>query len=105
MDVKAISNPEQLGKDLEAWRHHLMTEEGTEPPCPFCQTPRVTRSSYIRCNQCGVNWLDEERKLSPDYLDKDPRLSRPRVAPTNTSASKSAKDSKADVDAFTVPSL
>lgn len=34
-------------------------EQGDEPDCPFCGAPRVTRSSYIRCNPCGVNWGEE----------------------------------------------
>jgi ribosomal protein L37AE/L43A len=54
-------------------------EVGTEPPCPFCQTPRVSRTDYIRCNPCGVNWLNEEMHL-PKYLDRDPRVARREVA-------------------------
>ena len=34
-------------------------EPGDEPDCPFCGKPRVTRSSYIRCNHCGLNWGPE----------------------------------------------
>lgn len=48
-------------------------ELGTEPPCPFCKKPRVARSSYIRCNPCGINWLDGED------LSKDPRNDRYRA--------------------------
>jgi ribosomal protein L37AE/L43A len=33
-----------------------MSEVGTEPPCPYCDQPRVGRSDYIRCNPCGKNW-------------------------------------------------
>ncbi len=41
----------------------------TSLPCPFCGLPRCERSSYIRCQRCGINW-------SPgDELDRDPRMS------------------------------
>lgn len=45
---------------------------GSEPPCPFCQIPRVRRSDYVRCCRCGVNWLEGEA------LDKDPKTQRMR---------------------------
>lgn len=48
-------------------------------PCPFCQRPRSQRSDYIRCQPCGVNWLQEEMHL-PNYLSRDPRLSREEAA-------------------------
>lgn len=35
-----------------------VAEVGDEPPCPFCEKPRVTRSDYIRCNPCGMNWVN-----------------------------------------------
>ena len=25
-------------------------------PCPYCGLPRCTRSDYIRCSKCGLNW-------------------------------------------------
>lgn len=59
-----------------------VNEVGTEPPCPFCERPRVLRSNYTRCNPCGKNWLIGED------LTKDPRASRMRVTaylPTETS--------------------
>lgn len=56
-------------------RQERLNELGAEPPCPFCQTPRVTRSDYIRCNRCGVNWLDGEMHLA-NYLNSDPRVAR-----------------------------
>jgi ribosomal protein L37AE/L43A len=59
----------------EEMRVAARNEVGTEPPCPFCGKPRVLRSSYIRCNRCGVNWLAEEMSL-PDYLNLDPRVAR-----------------------------
>ena len=59
----------------EANRLDRLNEVGTEPPCPFCQRPRVLRSSYIRCNPCGINWLVEEMHLR-DYLNLDPRVCR-----------------------------
>ena len=63
----------------EANRQDRLNEVGTEPPCPFCQRPRVLRSDYIRCNPCGVNWLNEEMNL-PNYLNRDPRVSRVEAA-------------------------
>ena len=47
---------EELGKQLREWRRLLATEVGTEPPCPFCKTPRLKRSDYLRCGRCGLNW-------------------------------------------------
>jgi ribosomal protein L37AE/L43A len=49
-------------------RQERLNEVGTEPPCPFCQRPRVTRNTYIRCNPCGVNWS------AGDDIFKDPRM-------------------------------
>lgn len=60
-------------------RDHRLAEVGTEPECPLCGRPRVTRSCYIRCNPCGVNWLDEEMHL-PNYLQRDPRVVRREAA-------------------------
>ena len=37
-------------EEQESMRKDAMDEVGTEPPCPFCGRPRVSRSSYIRCN-------------------------------------------------------
>lgn len=65
LDQKTMPNEER-----EAMRKIRLGEVGTEPPCPFCQRPRVRRSDYIRCNPCGLNWLDGED------LTKDPQLSR-----------------------------
>jgi hypothetical protein len=57
---------------MEAWLtmtvEERVDEVGTEPGCPFCQRARVTRSSYIRCNHCGVNWSEG------DNIFKDPRI-------------------------------
>lgn len=62
-----------------------INEPGDEPPCPFCKCNRVMRSCYIRCNHCGINWLDEEMHL-PNYLNLDPRVARKAVAPTETTS-------------------
>lgn len=62
----------------EQARQERMNEVGTEPPCPFCGRLRVSRSDYIRCNPCGVNWLMEEMHLL-DYLGRDPRVCRREV--------------------------
>lgn len=61
--------------DREALREQRRNEVGNESPCPFCKIRRVRRTDYTRCNQCGVNWLDEENTF-PVYLDQDPRISR-----------------------------
>lgn len=68
--MEAMTNEEKDQARLER-----LSEVGTEPPCPFCRRPRVERSDYIRCNPCGINWLNEEMHL-PGYLDKDPRVAR-----------------------------
>jgi ribosomal protein L37AE/L43A len=44
-------------EEQEAARHVRLNEVGTMPPCPFCQRLRVERGDYIRCNPCGINWL------------------------------------------------
>jgi ribosomal protein L37AE/L43A len=43
---------------LTATPEQRMNEAGSEPPCPFCGRPRVKRSTYIRCNPCGKNWVE-----------------------------------------------
>ena len=70
-------------EEQDRMRVEAVNELGTEPQCPFCGRPRVSRSSYIRCNGCGVNWLDEEMGL-PNYLDLDPRVARARNVRTAT---------------------
>jgi ribosomal protein L37AE/L43A len=70
-------------KEQEEARQERLNEVGSEPPCPFCQRQRVSRSDYIRCNPCGVNWLNEEMHL-PNYLSADPRVARRAVAPTES---------------------
>ena len=84
-------------EDQEAMRQVRLNEVGTEPPCPFCKRPRVSRSTYIRCNPCGVNWLDEEMHL-PDYLNLDPRVARARSAHTGTGTRPTAEPSAGGVE-------
>jgi hypothetical protein len=55
-----------------------INEPGNEPDCPFCGKPRVTRSTYIRCNRCGVNWSN-----GVDIF-RDPRL-KPIIEDTSSS--------------------
>ncbi len=81
-----------LRENLLAWRDQLAKEVGTEAPCPMCQTPRVTRSDYIRCNQCGVNWLQGGENQS-----LDPRVERYHALMA-TARSKSASTSKEAAD-------
>jgi hypothetical protein len=83
-------------KEQEAERQERLNEQGTEPPCPFCNRPRVARNTYIRCNPCGVNWLNEEMGL-PNYLERDPRVARSEAARTGIGTKPTADTSKADV--------
>lgn len=64
MEEIRMMTPEQA----EAARQERLSEVGTEPNCPFCGKARVRRSNYIRCNPCGVNWLNGED------ISKDPRI-------------------------------
>ena len=48
----------EMAELMAMTREQRMAEKGNEPPCPFCRMPRVRRSSYVRCNPCGVNWSD-----------------------------------------------
>lgn len=66
--------------EQESMRKAAMDEVGTEPPCPFCQRPRVSRSSYIRCNRCGVNWSPGED------ISLDPRTSRTKATASTSRA-------------------
>ena len=82
----------------ESERQARLNEPGTGPACPFCHLPRQERSDYLRCNPCGVNWLDEEMHL-PNYINLDPRTAR-RVAAltgggTKPIAERSAEDAEA----------
>jgi ribosomal protein L37AE/L43A len=63
----------------EEARMERLSEVGTGPDCPFCRKPRVVRSSYLRCNPCGKNWLDEEMHL-PNYLNRNPSVARTEYA-------------------------
>jgi hypothetical protein len=71
-------------EEQELNRQERLNEVGTEPPCPFCQKPRVLRGEYIRCNPCAINWLAGEMHL-PNYLNLDPRVARARNAHTGNS--------------------
>ena len=80
---------------LLALKEQINTEVGTEEPCLFSlcgHAPRVRRSDYIRCNKCGVNWLDEERHLR-NYLNRNPAAAR-----MDGRMLKSAETSKADAE-------
>ena len=57
-------------EEQEAARKERLAEVGTLPGCPLCGAARVARSDYVRCNGCGVNWMDGEN------LDRDPRAER-----------------------------
>jgi ribosomal protein L37AE/L43A len=84
-------------EEQESMRQAAMNEVGTEPPCPFCGRPRVSRTSYIRCNPCGVNWSPAEG----EDITKDPRLSRTKTTahtrPESNDIAKTAGSSTSDV--------
>lgn len=79
-------------------RQFRLSEQGTEPDCPFCGNPRVERTSYIRCNPCGVNWLNEEMHL-PNYLSRDPRVARREAALMASGTKPTADTSRAGAEA------
>ena len=83
--------------DRESARRDRLNEVGSEPPCPFCGVPRVSRSVYIRCNLCGVNWEDSELHL-PNYLNMDPRVARAEAARMVTEPRRAVVSSMAGVE-------
>lgn len=90
------ANANELGRQLLEWSRAVQSEVGTEGPCPMCGTLRVARTDYIRCQPCGVNWIQgEDRK-------KDPRVGRYRSlmdgARTTSKASKYAGSSAVDAE-------
>lgn len=70
MAAAMLDQKTMLVEEQEEMRQIRLGEKGIESPCPFCKRPRVKRSDYVRCNPCGLNWLDGED------LTKDPQLSR-----------------------------
>lgn len=71
---------------FEMTHEERINEPGTMPDCPFCHKPRVQRSDYLRCNRCGVNWLEGED------VSLDPRKSRmPVTTPSKMGPSNSAQ--------------
>lgn len=65
-----------IGQQQDASRAERLAEVGSEPPCPFCQRPRVKRSSYIRCNPCGLNWGKDQA------TDRHPLATQPTASTT-----------------------
>lgn len=47
-----------------------LAEVGTMPACPFCQRPRVQRSTYIRCNPCGMNWFKDQGIMKHPHVKR-----------------------------------
>ena len=70
MEIKVGLTDEQL----EEARQARLNEVGTMPDCPFCQRPRVQRSDYVRCNKCGINWLNGEDMSKNPLLSREPYL-------------------------------
>lgn len=84
---------ETLAQTILAMREkidHEMAHGGDREPCPFCGVPRCQRSDYIRCMQCGINWLDGED------LSRDPYFSRElyRTIESQKAKSSPGKDGK-----------
>lgn len=71
-----------------------INEAGSEPDCPFCRNPRVTRNTYIRCNRCGVNWF------RGTDISRDPRM---KPMPDIESIQMEASDGAAPVNAISSP--
>ena len=72
--------PEDLGTWFGTIKQILRREiaiggELKETPCPFCHLPRCQRSSYIRCQRCGINWSGS------DDLSKHPHTKRGGLTP------------------------
>ncbi len=91
MEQKMMTYEEQ-----EEARKQRLEEPGNLAPCPFCGRPRVQRSTYVRCNPCGVNWLDEEMHL-PNYLNRLPSAARSeamraRMGPKTDSSARPTED-------------
>lgn len=80
---------EELAAGLLEMKRRINSEVGTEEPCPFCGVPRVTRSTYIRCNPCGTNWFAGENR-SRNPRSKDP------VAPITSSVLQPAETMEGD---------
>lgn len=88
-------------EDQEALRRDRLAEVGTLSPCPFCQRPRVQRSTYVRCNPCGINWLDEEMHL-PNYLHRNPAACRSEEAGRQRASVSMATKTASSVERTTV---
>ena len=82
-------------EEQEASNADRRNEVGTLAPCPFCRRPRVERSNYIRCNPCGVNWLQEEMDL-PNYLNRNPAAARSEAARMSRVAQKPTAESSVE---------
>lgn len=64
--------------------------ELTDLPCPFCGKPRSQRSDYVRCQPCGLNWLEGEDMSKSPLVSREPFLSS--AYNRGTSASKEETD-------------
>ena len=72
---KLIEKENREGGDLK----HL--------PCPFCHKPRSQRSDYVRCQPCGINWLQGEDLSRHPLVSREPYLSSAKnrgTSPTST---------------------
>lgn len=94
----------ELREYMNLSREERLNEVGTEPDCPLCGKPRVSRSDYIRCNPCGVSWLQEEMHLA-NYLSSDPRIVRAAHARTANIQKPTADKAEANADDFVLPRL
>ena len=67
---------------------------GKELPCPFChKTAKPKKRRTYRCHAVReLNWLQEEMHL-PNYLERDPRVSRREAALTVNPIKRSVEQS------------
>jgi hypothetical protein len=80
-------------EEQEAARLERLNEVGTELPCPLCKRPRVTRTDYIRCNPCGLNWSEGQA------LDRHPLATQPTASiGTETVSGAAPASSTSDAD-------
>jgi ribosomal protein L37AE/L43A len=88
-------------EEQELNRQDRLNEVGTEPPCPFCRRPRVNRpvGGYIRCNPCGVNWLNgEDISKDPRFERKAEMLRMQGIGPTKTGSSGGAPPAESNTE-------
>lgn len=95
--MDAVVSKEWLDRMESLQREAREGGELKDLPCPFCGKPRSQRSDYVRCQSCGVNWLQDEMSL-PNYLNRNPSAARSEAARTETGTKPTANTSKAGAE-------